>query len=288
MRLSVGSVAAALCIAGAVAGCEDPGGPDQQLAPARFITAKRAWLPGERDSVIARIVSNRSFAGIPYVGDLTDFAADILADPDSVTVIVPNPLYAPAANSAMNFRLMPPDDATWSVTGLMVVIFDQSITPRDTLSWVGAFWYKIGEETWKGFIVAASTDSVYPARAVRTNTFDAGGGKSGAGGGEVRVSTGEYWEANGSGTPHTIQIDSANYGAYSSIPSGVFKGGDRRTGTVKGLISNVRMPRVLPSASGFINVDLDFRTTAIPAVGILCTFPVPCIGEAAVRTRSRP
>lgn len=277
MQLKGRRVVAAMCACMGMAGCKDPVTLDPVVLPSRYITAKRAWLPGERDSVVARILANNSLV-LPYVGNISDLAPDILADLESVTVIVPNPLYpAAAVSSPLNFRLTPPTDASWSVTGLQLLIDNDAVVPRDTLAWVGVFWFKIGEETWKGMVVNSQTDSVFAAVAVRTQNFEPG--KSGAGGGEARASTGEYWEADNSGDPRTIQIDSAFYGAYATVASGVFQGADRRTGTVKGRINNVRMPREIPNNTGFINVDLDFRTTAIPAISIRCNFPVPCIGE---------
>lgn len=261
-----------------LAACESTG-PQPDLTPSAYITAKRAWAPGERDSVIARIMRDSSLR-LPYMGNISDLAPQIFADPDSVVIIVPNPLNTSLTASAMHFHIMPPVDNTWSGAGLNIKIHNDAVTPRDTLSWVGGIWYKIGEETWHGWIVAADPDSVYPAVAVRTQNFDAGGGKSGAAGGEARLSTGEYWEADGSGNPHTVEITAATFGPYSTVTSGVFKGGDRRTGTMRGRVRNVTMPRELPTDNNTsINIDLDFRVTGVPAVSIYCLFPVPCIGE---------
>jgi hypothetical protein len=268
-----------------VAGCDDPVRPDDD-APSQFITARRAWLPGERDSLIARIMASRSLT-FPYVGDISDLA-DVLVPPDSAVVFVPNPLYTPTVRSAMQFRIQVPTDNTWSGSGLFLKIFNDAITPRDTINWTGGIWYKIGEETWHGVIFAAQSDSVFGPVSVRTNTFDAGGGKSGAGAGEARQSTGEYWEADGSGNPHTIEMTAASFGAASTVASGVWMGGSRRTGTMRGRVRQVRMPRELPTDDGsFITLDIDFRVVGIPAVAITCLFPVPCIGDTTAMIAAR-
>jgi hypothetical protein len=257
----------------------------------QYIIARRAWQPGERDALVDRIVANNSWAGVPYVGNLSSMAPVIYSDTDSVSVIVPNPLYAPSMSRTwLSLHTMPPSDATWGVFGIFLKIFNEAVVPRDTLSWNGVFWYKIGEETWKGYIVAATPDSVYSAEQVNTTPFVAGGSLSGAGGGEVRLSTGEDWTAN-AGNPRTIEITAAAYGAETQFTSedDPFRGGYYRTGTVNGRVNNVVMTPNNGATSGNIAVDLDFRTTAISAVGIICTFPVPCIGDTiATALRARP
>ncbi len=54
-----------------LAGCGDEDVPAEPQT--EFVTARRPWLPGERDSMIARIARARQLA-LPYVGDLSDNA----------------------------------------------------------------------------------------------------------------------------------------------------------------------------------------------------------------------
>lgn len=290
-----------LGVAGALAilvACHESTSP-QPEAPARYITAKRAWLPGERDALIAQIIRDRSFV-FPYVGDVSDLAPAFFADPDSVVVIVPNPAYTGSVAGAA-FRApgvaeltMPPAfDSTWIILGQDIRIIDTTQVPADTNDWLGTFWAKKGEETWKGLVLAyrctnrtgASLASCKTNRTattsgsitVNTASFDASGAKSGAGGGERRFTTGEYWEGNSG----TFLVSAAAYGTASTVTSGPYTGGTQASGSMQGRLNTIVMPRLLPTQDGSsITVDLDFRLTAIGAVRLTCLFSSPCTGQA--------
>jgi hypothetical protein len=287
------------CLAGTalVSACREAAGPSAPAFVAEFITAKRAWLPGERDSTIAQIVRTRALVA-PFVGDISDLAPQLFADTDSVVVIIRNPallairwdgrMSAVAADSGPAF------DSTWTITGFDIRSIDQSQSPVDTiLDVVGTFWSKVGLDTYHGEMMADRCHNIggdgrrtcMTSRppttksggyvTVNTASFSANLDTLGAGGGQFRQSTGEYWEANGG----TFEIKS---GTYSNNPlvvaSGPYTGGTMYSGSVKGDLNTVKMPKLLPSAGPGFTVSLDFRTTAIPSVRITCVFPSPCRG----------
>jgi hypothetical protein len=151
------------------------------------------------------------------------------------------------------------------------------------------FWSNPAEQTWKGLVIAATNTNTVPATSVRTNTFDAGGAKSGAGGGEARQSLGQYWEANGTGSPpnNQITITASAFGAPQTVTSGPFTGGTAAFGFMSGRMRNIFMVGVLPSGSppAAINVDLDFLGTSgsnppLGAIKLTCVFPTPCTTAA--------
>src|SRR5260221_60092 len=83
--------AALILSALSVAACSDGIAPATE-APLPYITVRRHWHPGERDSTIARIQSTHALS-LPYVGDVSDFAPALFADTDSVVVIIQNPAF---------------------------------------------------------------------------------------------------------------------------------------------------------------------------------------------------
>jgi hypothetical protein len=272
--------------------------PTSPTFMAEFITAKRAWRPGERDTLIAQIQRTHALV-LPFVGDISDLAPQLFADTDSVVVIVRNPallasrsdnrLWAVAADSGPAF------DSTWTISGFDIRSIDQTQTPADTiLDVVGTFWSKTGQDTYHGQMMAdrchsvggAGRNTCMTARPpttksggyvpVSTADFEANLDTLGAGGGQFRQSTREYWEANAG----TFEIKSGTYSSTANVvASGPYTGGTVYTGSVKGDLNTVKFPKVLPSAGPGFTVSLDFRTTAIPSVRITCVYPSPCGGS---------
>jgi len=268
------------------ASCSDAAAPQGEDPQAQYVSVRRAWLPGERDSAIARVVRGGG------LGPFSSLAPVVFADPDSYTTIAPNPLYHPSADLSFDVvgTRAPQFATSWLITGLDIRIIDNSQSPPDTTDWLGAFWSKTSppaappdESTWKGFVYAASRLPTVASTTVNTAAFDASGGKSGAGGGEARQSTGEYWEGNSG----TIRITSGTYGAATSVASGPYTGGTTASGLMQGRTQNIGMPRVLPSAGTAITVDFSFQGSSasanppITAAQLTCVFPSPCTSQVA-------
>ncbi len=250
-----------------------------RVSPPMFITARRAWLPGERAATIAAIQQYQSF------GALSDLAPLIYAATDSVTVVIRNPLY-PASRTG-GVSLAPAFDAAWNISGLFLHQVDITHPPQvatDTLDWLEVFWYDPSEPTWKGWTVADAPSGSVSNVKLNTTSFDASGGISGAGGGEARSSTGQYWEANG-GT----MTGSGSYGTPSTISSGQWTGGTAATGTMTGKLNKVNMPLVLPAPNKKLDQSFtfDFSKASIPAVQVICIFASPCTGAAAQAIAAR-
>lgn len=247
---------------------------------AQYITVRRPWLPGEQDSTIA--AATRNHTALPYVGDLSAVAAQLFAG-DSVTVVVPNPLYAGARaggpQRAAQFA------AGWGAVGVQLSIQDRSSTPWDTLSWLGVMWWNPADSTWKGWTIAATRATTVKLTTVSTSAFDASGASSGAGGGEAQQSTGTYWEASSG----QVQISAnGSCGGTTTVRSGVWLGGTTRTCRFGGRLVNLTMPRVSGTTSPATQtVNFDFRTARISGTRIVCVFPSPCTGGAAVMARLR-
>jgi hypothetical protein len=282
-RTSLARPCLAACCAGVLAGCAselaEPSDP-----PAEFVAVRRAWLPGERDATIARIMGEGGFG--PY----SSLAPLIYADPDSVTVIARNPAYSPSvASGASGLVLGTRWDAGWDITGLDVRLVDNQQSPPDTTDWVGVFWSNPAEASWKGFVIAASATTTVSQTTVATTAFDASGGKSGAGGGEFRSLDGTYWQGDHTAAApnNTITISFASYGAAQTVTSGPFLGGTAASGLMFGRLRTIRMDRLQGSTSPpQINVDYDFTTTSIPSVQLTCIFPSPCTTNAVTALRA--
>lgn len=271
----------ALLLSLVAAGCID----DTNLAdpPAEFISARRAWAPGERDSAIARVMREGG------LGLFSDLAPAIFTDPDSYTTIVENPQFRSVSPLEFDLRgTRSPEFATnWMIAGVDVRIFDSTQTPADLTIWRGIFWSKTSppapspsEPTWKGFIFGAGSagNNVLPTTAVVTTTFDNNAGDVGAGGGESRLvsSVYNYWQAEGLRGTNTVQITGGSYGAPTTITSGPFTGGSQATGGMQGRVRDVRMFKQLPTPSltDSVRVDFDFRGFPIQAVRMICVYRV--------------
>ena len=243
-------------------------------AAAQYVTVRRAWLPGERDSTIAFVERNHSLNALGY--DLSPLAPDIFAG-DSTTVVVPNPGYqgaAPAGSArAAAFA------SGWTTVGVDLFIQNKNVTPNDTLSWLGVLWYNPADSTWKGLVLAATLATTLPLTTINTTSFNNSGDKTGAGGGEAQQSTGTYWEANGG----QIQItqNSLCFGS-TTLASGPYKGATENICFFGGQLVNVTMPRLTgTTAPTSQTVSLDFRNNLIWGVRISCVFPSPCTSTGA-------
>jgi len=245
---------------------------------AQYVTVRRAWRPGERDSAIAFVLRNRSLNVLG--NDLSDLAPQIFAG-DSTTVVVPNPLYqfAPAAGISR----APQFASGWTVVGVDLFIQNKNVTPNDTLSWLGVLWYNPADSTWKGLVLAATTATTLPLTTVNTTNFNNSGGKTGAAGGEAQQSTGTYWEANGG----QIQITQNNFCfSTATVTSGVYKGGTESICLFGGQLVNVTMPRLAgTTAPASQTVSVDFRNNLIFGARLTCVFPSPCTSSPAPPAR---
>jgi len=277
----------------ALAACSDDTGPGTPSVQTEYVTVRRAWRPGERDSLIARIQRTRQL-DFPYAGDMSDYA-DALIPTDSAIEIVPNPALAP---SAVHGPFTPSYSVTgvrvpgsgWTAAGVDVQIINTSVTPRDTLNWLGWFWWNNADSTQKGYIFIATANNTVAATSVNTTTFDASYGKSGAGGGEARGSPpgNTYWLANGWTRRNTASVTSNfNFGGASTVTSGPFLGGTQQTIIVAGVIDSVRMDR--QSGTGTpVTQYASLSTNFTFGVRLTCVFPSPCTTNAlrmALRAR---
>ena len=260
------------------------------------ITVRRAWAPGERDSMVARMLRD-SLDGtfVPAA------VAELLATSDSVTEVVPNPALAAIG------KAVPPGKIGWAKLGQageswVMVGYDlrevYPITPGsktlDSLNLLGVIWYASPDSTWKGRVVAATTASTISNQAVNTASFDASYETSGAGGGEARASTGNYWEANSGSMYITQNTCSPTSCANTTFTSGPWKGGQWHGLQVGGALSNIVAPCLLPAgcAAPPDTFNVSFLSfcfgsycfgNPIPGLYINCVFPSPCTGPAAAR-----
>lgn len=276
----------ALVVALPLAGCgEDPvpAGPQTE-----FVTARRPWLPGERDSMIARIVRTRQLA-LPYVGDLSDNAGELLPL-DSVTEIVANPLWVSASyrsplgpSFALTGLRVP--GTGWTTFGLDIRTVNNN-QGADTFDWLGAIWFSNADSTWKGIILAAGAGTTLPATTVNTTNFDAANAKIGAGGGEFRFSNATTWLANGSGAPNQFSVAlSLWFGAVTTVTTGPYLGGTSRTGLMSININNVGLTRV--SGAGAPATQTASVSGFVGAVQLICVFPSPCTTNVPIMAASR-
>jgi hypothetical protein len=275
----------AILLCASASACSDGAGPAPDVPVAvNLVSVRRAWLPGERAATIARVKANRDFV-IPLVGDISDDADIIFADPDSVTEVVAGPDFSVRAASRGSLLVMEPRFATnWNITGVDVRIVNQEVTPvADTLHWIGVFWSNPTEATWKGLVLAAANSTpatvTVPMTLVNTTTFDGSFHKSGVGGGEQRAGTTTFWQANGGGISpnNTITISSATYGATSTVTTGPFLGGTAANGTMQGRLRTVNMTRIQGATTpSSFTVDFDFSLTSIASIRYVCVFRSPC------------
>jgi hypothetical protein len=263
--------------AGLAAACSDSTSPAPSQV-AQYITVRRAWLPGEQDSTIAFVQRNHSLDVLGV--DLSDQAPQIFGG-NSTTVVVPNPLFK--ASSPAGLARAPQFAAGWTAVGVNVFIRNTSVTPNDTLSWLGVLWYNPADSTWKGLILAATLATTIPLTAINTTAFSNSGNKTGAGGGEAQQSTGTYWEANGG----QIQITQNGFCfGNTTLTSGAYKGGTQNICLFGGQLVNVTMPRLSgTTAPASQTVSLDFRNNLIFGVRLSCVYPSPCTGPPAPPAR---
>jgi hypothetical protein len=277
MRPSIRYVISALLAATAFVACggDDPVGPVDP--PSEFIAVRRAWLPGERDSTIAAIIANQSWAF------MSDYAAEIYHDTDSVTVIAANPDFSVSAVNQASLLLLEPRFAvSWNIAGFDIVNININPVPNDTTHWIGVFWSNPAEPTWKGFAYGGgglATNTTLPRTDINTVAFEATGNKVGAGGGEFRTSTATYWQANGpiGGAVNDMQVTAASYGAAATVTTGPFLGGTMAAGSMQGRLQKISMTRISgATAPNPMTVDYDFRGAPIGAARIVCVFNSPC------------
>jgi hypothetical protein len=221
--------------------------------PAQYIAVKRAWRPGERDSVMQFILATGAW------GEYSDLAAEAVPQWDSAVDVIVNPAWS-ASVAANGLHLAPAFSATWGTAGIDVRIVYDTIPggaiQRDSLNWKMLFWWNPADSTWKGYVVNATTSATFIYVTLNTTSFNSFNGKTGAGGGEARLADGTYWEANGGQWRVT---SNGSYGGMSVIASGPFKGGNLLTGLMGGRLNAVTMPRItgttLPTSQ---NITFDF------------------------------
>jgi hypothetical protein len=251
--------------------------------PSQYIAVRRAWSPGERDSLVQYIVTHHTFV-FPYVGDISDLAPQIYADTESTTVMVSNPAYTGATVSmaypGIAASPQAPSQAlfstTWNFVAAKITSVNNNVAPPDTVFWHMAFWSDPLDASNHGFAIGFSRAATFNITPINTTTFDATFGKSGAAAGEVHLGTTTLWEDVGSAGNY--QVTSQTYpGAFSTVTTGPYLGGQSRAGTQFGRVHNSSFTRIsgaeLPTT---FNVDFDYRTAGLPSTEILCVFPTPC------------
>lgn len=273
---------ALVVLAALLAACGDSAAPLADADQAEFITVRRAWLPGERDSTIARIKRDRTFS-LPWVGDISDEADRIYADLDSVTVMVANPDFGIAAANQAGLVLAPRFATNWDIAGVDVRNVNVEANPDDSTHWIGVFWANPADATWKGIALGAANTNpattTFPQTKVNTDAFEASASKTGAGAAEFRTATATLWRGTGGagGPNNTLQITSAAYGAAQTVTSGPFLGGTVAVGSMTGRMRTITLTRSSgSSAPTSFNVDLNFTGTAITAIRFVCVFRTPC------------
>ncbi len=265
----------------AAAACTDSSAPaaDQPLP---FITVKRAWRPGERDLLINKIEQDTLFV-FPFVGNISDLAPKIYADTDSVIVMVANPAYtgspqvmgpvvspAPGAVTGTQFS------STWNFLFVKITSINTDTVPADSIFWHMVIWQDPNNVGNYGFVIGFSRTNNFSFNQINSTSFDNNGGKSGAGGGEFHAATSTLWEDHSAAGKYSSSSEIFP-GAFTTITTGPYLGGQSRAGTAYGKISNSTFSRVqgteAPSSFG---VAFDYSLTGLPATEILCVFPSPC------------
>jgi hypothetical protein len=276
-----------------VCGCDNTTEPPEE-EQAQYISVRRAWQPGERDSAAAFVLRTRAW------DEYSDLAPLAFAAWDSTTDIVPNPAWSPVA-SVQPGTPAPPAlapmasqfQAGWGSMGMdYLIVFDSvpgGTIQRDSLYWIATRWWNPADSTWRGWIVRATTAPTFGWVLVNTASFDASFGHTGAGGGEARLASGTYWEANFG----LYQINqNGSYGARQRIPAGPYLGGSIEFGLIGGWLLWVSMPRIAGADTPTTqSVNWDFRAAPVNAQRIRCYFPPitppagygACTGEAFAR-----
>ena len=283
MRVVLKRLSLALAASAALAACSDPA-PFVE-PPAQYITVRRAWLPGERAALLAEIAANHSLNFL-YVGDLSDLAPQIYADTDSVVVMVPTPLFTGSqafggALTSPSLLAGPQFSATWTFIGARITTIDTSRTPPDTIFWHSVLWRDPANAGNHGFVLGFNRATNFNISQINSTTFDANLGKLGAGAGEFHAGTATLWSDVGSGG--NFQVTSEVFpGAYSTITTGPYLGGQSRAGTIYGRVFNSTFTRVTGTENpATFTVSFDYRGTGLPATDVFCLFPSPCTTNVA-------
>jgi len=290
-----GSFLPAVLLAAAVAGCvRDATSPgEEEGPPAQYLAVRRAWRPGERDSTASWVLRTQAW------GEYSDLAPLAYATWDSTVDIVLNPRWSGSVTAARDAAVplpapqAPEFQSGWSGLGLDIQIAFDTVpgggVQRDSLDWISVRWWNPADSTWKGWIIRGTTANTFGYQTVNTTAFDASGEHTGVGAGEARLASGTYWEGNGGRYRIT---SNGNYGTYSTIPSGPFKGGNVASGLMGGQLNTVTMPRVLGTdAPATQTISWDFRTARLNSQRIRCYFaPITpprgytsCTGEVFAR-----
>ncbi len=278
-----------LLLAAACADLSTPEPPDPGVAT-EYVTRRRAWLPAERDSLVARIVRTRQFS-LPYVGDLSDYA-DVLLPADSAVEIVLAPRPIDVASPFGAVQAVPHVPGTgWSTVGLDIKLINTDPVPDDTVRWLGWLWFRTADSTNKGFVFAhrAPTSNTIPATFVNTSVFDAAFGKAGAGGGEISgapPASLTFWQADGWVRRNTMSMTLNFAFGGSTVTTGPYTGGTQAFALMSGVLDSVRLDRVSGSAAPatqYASVTL----TWVGGVRLVCVFPSPCTTNALMDPRVR-
>ena len=258
--------------------------------PAQFMAVPRAWRPGERDSVAAYILRTRA------MDDFSDVAAQALAQEDSAVDVILNPAWhQPAGTSAAGVQLAPQFASGWGARGLDILLVFDSVpggtVQRDSLMWKVVRWWNPADSTWKGWMIHDTAVVTFAYDSVNTVRFDSLGGHGGTGGGEARMASGTYWQANSGQYRIT---SNTGYGTFAQLTGGPYLGGDYAVGKFRGRLNLISMPRVLgsdaPDPSTF-TFDFGNGSSQIPVWQIKCYFPPitpvspyhACTGQAAAQ-----
>jgi hypothetical protein len=279
---------AALALAPLAAACSHDATAPAADGPTQYITVKRAWRPGERDSLIQFVLATGAW------GLYSDVAPVTVPQWDSAVDLVVNPAWHDSLASAPPVQMAPAFAAGWGAAGFDIrIVFDSipgGAVQKDSLDWLMIQWWSPTENKWHGYLVRASTAATFGYGVVNTTNFNSSNGKTGSGGGEARtrVDSATYWEANGGFWRVTAN---GSYGALSTIPSGPYKGGNVQTGLLTGNTWSF-LPVTMPRISGTTpptSQSISYTFTNIPVQRIFCYFtPVTppggytsCTGSAA-------
>ncbi len=251
--------------------------------PTTYIAVKRAWLPGERASLVSQVLATRAFA-LPYVGDVSDHA-DLLIPADSTFEIIPNPAVpAPSRQSRANFSVMGRvPTGGWTMAGIRVRMTDTSGT---NVRWLGYFFYNNADPMWKGIMIAA-TGAAAVNQIVDTPAFDASFGLSGGGGGEAQLSSGTYWQANGGAGTNRLRVTASSFGGTPvTLTSGPFMGGTLIVGSMTGSMQTIVLTRLTGSAGDAADT-VNVSASGLTSYYFQCDFPTPCTTNALMAPQAR-
>ncbi len=254
----------------------------------QYITVRRAWRAGERDSLIQFVTNTGAW------GEYSDLAAQSIPAWDSAVDVIVNPAWRDTSTTPP-VQLAPEYASGWGVAGFDIhIVYDS--TPdvpgvqADSLDWVEIFWWNPADSTWKGFLINATTQLLFPYVGVNTTAFNSANGQSGSGAGEVRLADTTYWEGTSGNWRVTVNNPS---GVLDTVASGVWLGGNLRTGLMTGNIDPIN-PLTLSRKSGRTapkKQTLSATWTNIALQQLTCYFtpvtpPSPysqCTGVAAAR-----